>query len=58
MYHEVIDHGGEAVHTYEYTGIGKVTEFRVGDWLTNSIRNNDFNSLQNFGDVINTKKEI
>jgi len=49
--HEVIDHGTEPIHTYEYYSVGKVTEFRAGDWLKSCIKdqNQNFNGLKNFG---------
>merc|ERR1719295_600351 len=36
--HEVIDHGTEPIHTWEYTSVGKVTEFRAGDRLKSCIK--------------------
>ena len=46
--HEVIDQGGEPIHTSDYYNLGKVTEFKGCGWLA-CIRNGDFNCLSNFG---------
>ena len=35
--HEVIDHGTEPIHTYEYYSVGKVTEFRYNPLLQTVI---------------------
>jgi len=43
--HEVIDMGGEAISAHEYTGLGKVTEFRYGIKLAECIRGGDWNCL-------------
>jgi alpha-amylase len=48
IFHEVIDQGGEPIHTYEYFHLGKVTEFRSCSWVA-CLRNGDFNCLNNFG---------
>ena len=48
--HEVIDHGGEAISGSEYYNVGKITEFRSGDWLA-CVKNGDFNCLNGFGNV-------
>ncbi|XP_059087363.1 alpha-amylase A-like [Tigriopus californicus] len=47
--HEVIDHGNEPIHGYEYFNVGKVTEFNYGGWMA-CIRNGDYNCLNNLGD--------
>eukprot|EP00095_Tigriopus_kingsejongensis_P003521 maker-scaffold522_size146686-snap-gene-0.16 protein:Tk03521 transcript:maker-scaffold522_size146686-snap-gene-0.16-mRNA-1 annotation:"alpha-amylase a precursor" len=47
--HEVIDHGGEPIHMYEYFSVGKVTEFNYGAWMA-CIRNGDLNCLSGLGD--------
>ena len=51
--HEVIDHGTEPIHTWEYTSVGKVTEFRAGDRLKSCIKdqNQNFGCLNNLGNV-------
>ena len=51
MYHEVIDQGGEPIHTNEYFHLGKVTEFKACGWVA-CVQNGDFNCLNNFGQVI------
>ena len=50
FFHEVIDQGGEPIHTSEYFHLGKVTEFRSCTWVA-CIQNGDLNCLQNFGSV-------
>jgi alpha-amylase len=52
IYQEVIDMGGEAVSYYEYTYIGRVTEFRHGKNLGDVVRKNNgqkLSYLSNFG---------
>jgi hypothetical protein len=42
--------GGEAVSATEYTGFGRVTEFKYGAEIGNAFRgNNPIKYLQNFG---------
>merc|ERR1712029_1021696 len=49
FFHEVIDAGNEPIHTSEYYGVGKVTEFRSCTWAGSCIKRNDFNCLKDFG---------
>ncbi|KAJ4434150.1 hypothetical protein ANN_16470 [Periplaneta americana] len=50
IYQEVIDLGGEAIKSTEYTGFGRVTEFKYGAELGNAFRgNNPIKYLVNFG---------
>ncbi|XP_069700676.1 alpha-amylase-like [Periplaneta americana] len=50
FYQEVIDLGGEAIKGSEYTGFGRVTEFKYGAELGNAFRgNNPIKYLVNFG---------
>jgi alpha-amylase len=50
IYHEVIDHGGEAVSRDEYTPLGVVTEFRAGRELARFFqRNNQLKWLSGWG---------
>ena len=52
IFHEVIDHGGEAIGMGEYTHLGKVTEFNVGRWLA-CIRDNGFECYDGYpGDLL------
>lgn len=43
--------GNEPIHTSEYYGVGKVTEFRSCTWAGSCIKRNDFNCLKDFGNV-------
>lgn len=52
IFQEVIDKGAEPITAGEYLHLGKVTEFRVCDWLASCIRKNDFNCLKDFGKVM------
>ncbi|GFG37751.1 hypothetical protein Cfor_05293 [Coptotermes formosanus] len=50
IYQEVIDLGGEAISSSEYTAFGRVTEFKYGAELGNAFRgNNAIKWLINFG---------
>lgn len=43
--------GGEAITSSEYTGIGRVTEFKYGKFLGEAFRgNNQLKWLSNFGE--------
>lgn len=44
---EVIDNGGEVIHTSEYYDLGKVTEFKVCS-LVECIKNGDFGCLNGY----------
>nr|AGJ52072.1 alpha-amylase KME1 [Reticulitermes speratus] len=51
FYQEVIDLGGEAVKSSEYTGLGRVTEFKYGARLGSAFRGNDpIKYLKSFGE--------
>jgi alpha-amylase len=51
IYQEVIDQGGEAVSADEYTGVGRVTEFKYGLSLGSAFRGNTaLTYLNNFGE--------
>jgi len=51
IFQEVIDLGGEAISGEEYTGIGRVTEFRYGKYLGEAFRGyNQLQYLNNFGE--------
>ena len=43
--HEVIDQGGEPIKVQEYFGVGRVTEFRYGIKVGESVRNKDYGAL-------------
>uniref|UniRef100_A0ABM0MEQ1 alpha-amylase n=1 Tax=Saccoglossus kowalevskii TaxID=10224 RepID=A0ABM0MEQ1_SACKO len=48
---EVIDYGGEAISATEYTHLGRVTEFKYGQELSNCFRgNNDLKWLVSWGE--------
>nr|ABC68516.1 alpha-amylase [Blattella germanica] len=50
FYQEVIDLGGEAIHSTEYTGFGRVTEFKYSRDIGDAFRgNNAIKWLVNFG---------
>jgi len=48
---EVIDYGGEAVSEFEYTYLGKVTNFKYGNFLAAAVRREgqNFRSFNTFG---------
>ncbi|XOV81120.1 MAG: alpha-amylase family protein [Aestuariibacter sp.] len=50
VFQEVIDQGGEAVTSSEYTGTGLVTEFKYSTELGNTFRNGQLSWLSNFGE--------
>ncbi|KAI7815474.1 alpha amylase [Rhyzopertha dominica] len=51
IYQEVIDLGGEAVHAYEYTDFGRVTEFLFSAQIGSVFRgNNQLSYLENWGE--------
>ena len=50
LYHEVIDLGGEPITMEEYTGVGKVTEFNVGTWIS-CIKYNGFECYNGYPGV-------
>ncbi|KAF2367801.1 Glycosyl hydrolase family 13 catalytic domain [Trinorchestia longiramus] len=51
IFQEVIDQGGEPVTAAEYTGLGRVTEFKYGLSLGSAFRgNNLLKYLNNFGE--------
>ena len=51
VYQEVIHlSDDDAVSAYEYTGLGRVTEFRFGLQLSSVIRDGQLASLENFGE--------
>ena len=43
--HEVIDQGGEPIKVQEYFGVGRVTEFRYGIKVGESVRNKNYAAL-------------
>ena len=43
--HEVIDQGGEPITVQEYFGVGRVTEFRYGLKVGESVRNKNYAAL-------------
>ncbi|GLH05680.1 Alpha-amylase-related protein [Gryllus bimaculatus] len=50
VYQEVIDHGGEPIHSYDYTSFGVSTEFKYGSMLSDCFKgNNDIHWLKNWG---------
>ncbi|KDR18093.1 hypothetical protein L798_07788, partial [Zootermopsis nevadensis] len=50
-YQEVIDLGGEAIHNTDYTGFGRITEFKYSAEIGNAFRgNNPIKYLWNFGE--------
>ncbi|KAJ9587506.1 hypothetical protein L9F63_028241, partial [Diploptera punctata] len=50
FYQEVIDLGGEGIHSTDYIGFGRVTEFKYSHELGNAFRgNNAIKWLQSFG---------
>uniref|UniRef100_T1J419 alpha-amylase n=1 Tax=Strigamia maritima TaxID=126957 RepID=T1J419_STRMM len=50
IFHEVIDFGSDAIPTSQYTGIGRVTEFKYGIYLGRVFRHQDgLTFLENFG---------
>ncbi|KAF2367800.1 Alpha-amylase/branching enzyme C-terminal all beta [Trinorchestia longiramus] len=52
IYQEVIDQGGEPITADQYTGIGRVTEFKYGLKLGIAFRGNDkLMYLSNFGEA-------
>ena len=51
VFHEVIDQGGEPIHTSEYYHLGKTTEFKVCGWVA-CVRYGDFNCLNGYGKYI------
>ena len=50
VYHEVIDMGTEPITMEEYTGLGKVTEFNVGTWIS-CIKYNGFECYNGYPGV-------
>ncbi|XP_018017055.1 alpha-amylase 1 isoform X2 [Hyalella azteca] len=51
IFQEVIDQGGEPVTASQYTGLGRVTEFKYGLSLGSAFRgNNKLTYLSNFGE--------
>lgn len=50
VFQEVIDQGGEAISSGEYTGTGLVTEFKYSVQLGNTFRNGQLSWLRNFGE--------
>jgi len=59
IYQEVIDMGGEPITAIEYTGSGRVTEFRFGAKLGRVLRKFDkLKWLNNFGMQTLAGKEI
>jgi len=54
IYHEVIDHGGEPIKNTDYLHLGRVTEFKYGQYLSDAInrRNNQrLSFLKSFGEA-------
>ena len=50
VYQEVIDYGGEAISSSEYYGLGRVTEFNYGMYVTQAFKGlNQLKYLKNFG---------
>jgi hypothetical protein len=44
--------GGEGIHTSDYTGFGRVTEFKYSAEIGNAFRgNNPIKYLNNFGNI-------
>jgi alpha-amylase len=44
--------GGEGIHTSDYTGFGRVTEFKYSAEIGNAFRgNNPIKYLNNFGKI-------
>lgn len=50
VFQEVIDQGGEAISSAEYTGTGLVTEFKYSVEIGNTFRNGQLSWLSNFGE--------
>ncbi len=50
VFQEVIDQGGEAISSGEYTGTGLVTEFKYSVQLGNTFRTGQLSWLSNFGE--------
>jgi len=51
LYQEIIDFGGEPISAAQYTGIGRVTEFKYGQFLSQTFRTrNLLKNLKNFGE--------
>ncbi len=51
VFQEVIDQGGEAISSTEYTGTGLVTEFKYSTQLGNTFKNGSLAWLKNFGEA-------
>ncbi len=50
VFQEVIDQGGEAISSNEYTSVGLVTEFKYSTKLGDTFRNGKLAWLSNFGE--------
>jgi len=50
VFQEVIDQGGEAITSSEYTSVGLVTEFKYSTKLGDTFRNGSLAWLSNFGE--------
>jgi alpha-amylase len=51
VFFEVIDYGGEAVSGSEYTGMGRITEFRFSAEIARVFREGQLAWLEQFGEV-------
>lgn len=51
LFQEVIDQGGEAITSSEYTSSGLVTEFKYSTKLGDTFRNGQLSWLSNFGEA-------
>ena len=55
--HEVIDQGGEPIKVQEYFGVGRVTEFRYGIKVGESVRNKNYAALGGVYDQVSSTVE-
>ena len=53
--HEVIDQGGEPIKVQEYFGVGRVTEFRYGIKVGESVRNKNYAALGGVYDQVSSR---
>ena len=53
--HEVIDQGGEPIKVQEYFGVGRVTEFRYGIKVGESVRNKNYAALGGVYDQVSNR---